>query len=311
MISRNDVVSLVNKELLKAFPVSDTQITPGPWRDIFDMLPSALWRSTMNSLHASGRFDEFGSGQDTPLKNPFQGANVTVTPVKFGERRSFDMETVDEVKAAIGTDIVEATNNWAEAYENTRNIQCADYIRNNDTTGYDGQVLFADAHPQRSRTLDGDTFDNNLATAATLEHSLVRTLIKTLQDTIAYGENGERMINPCTHIASGSWDVYMELATILKSTQKAGTMNNDMNMLATLPTVPVYWPQLKEASGGAQYIYGFRAKRGLIYANKKDLRIRAWMEEKSEELMGSATASGSAFHRDWRSAVRQRINALT
>lgn len=311
MIGRNDVISLVNKELLKAFPVSDAQITPGPWRDIFDLLPSALYRSVMNSLHASGRFEEFGSGQETPLVNPFQGANVTVTPVKFGQRRSFDFETVDEVIAAIGTDIREATNNWAEAYENTRNIQCADYIRNNDVTGYDGQVLFADSHPQRSRTTDGNTYDNNLATAVDLEHSSIRTLIGQLQDTIAYGENGERMINPCTHVASGDWAVYMELATILKSQQKAGTTNNDINMLATLPTLPTFWPQLKENSGGTPYVYGFRAKRGLIYVNKKDLRLRAWEEDKTEELQASATASGSPVHRDWRSAVRMRINPLT
>jgi len=310
MIGRNDVISLVNKELLKAFPVSDTQIVPGPWRDIFAILPSALWRSTMNSLHASGRFDEFGSGQETPLKNPFQGSNVTVIPVKFGERRTFDFETVAEVQAAIGLDIREATNNWAEAYENTRNIQCADYIRNNNVAGYDGQYLFADAHPQRSRTLDGATFANRNETAKDLEHSSVRALLKNLQDTIAYGENGERMLNPCSHVASGDWEVYMELATIMKSSQRAGTANNDINLLATQGINPVYWPQIKQDSG-LDYIYAFRAQRGLIYANKKDLRLRAWEEDKTEELQASATASGSAFHRDWRSASRQKVNALT
>lgn len=310
MIGRNDVVSFVNRELLKAFPVSDMQITPGPWRDIFDILPSALWRSTMNSLHASGRFEEFGSGQETPLKNPFQGANVTVTPVKFGERRTFDFETIAEVQAAIGTDIREATNNWAEAYENTRGYQAADYVRLNDTTGYDGQVLFSTAHPQRSRTLDGDSYANTNETALDVEYQTVRALLKRLQDTIAYGENGERMINPASHVASGDWEVFMEISTILKSTQKAGTANNDVNMLSTLGVQPLYWPQIKETSG-SPYLYAFRAKRGLIYANKKDLRIRAFEDEKTESLEGSATASGAAFHRDWRSAARQKHNALT
>ena len=310
MLGRNDVISLINAELMKCYGVADMQITPGPWREIFDITESKRYRSIMNAIHASGRFDGFGSGQETPLKNPFQGANVTVTPVKFGERRTFDIETENEVAAAIGVDIPEATANWAEAYENTRGYQAADYVRLNDTTGYDGQVLFSDSHPQRSRTLDGPTFDNNLGTAANVETSTVRNLIKTLQDTIAYGENGERMINTATHVASGDWAVYMEIATILKSTQKAGTGNNDINMLSTLGIQPLYWPQIKEASGTA-YLYAFRAKRGLIYANKVDMTLRAWFENRTEAAEASATASGAAVHRDWRSAVRQAHNALT
>ncbi len=310
MLGRNDVVSLVNRELLKVFAVADMQIQKGPWREIFDELSSALWRDTMNSLHASGRFEEYGSGQETPLGNVWQGANVTVTPVKFGERRAFDVETVDEVNAAVGIHIPEAANNWAEAYENMRNIYCANYIRNNDTAGYDGEFLFSDSHPQRSRTLDGGPYDNNLGTSGNVTHELVRGLIVNLQDTIAYGENGERIVNPCTHVASGDWAVYMELVTILQSTQRTGTANNDINVLSKLGVMPIYWPQVKEASG-TKYLYAFRAKRGLIWANKKDLRLRAWDENRTESIEASATASGAPFHRDWRSASRQAHNALT
>lgn len=313
-LGRGDVPDAVRKELIKLWPVSVDQVRPGIHRQLFFEMSSGTWQAQMAGMSASGKMRQYGSGTDVPLVAPFQTGLVKINPKQLGEARSFQYQTVQEVIAAVGTDLRNATDNWADAYETTRDLDCADQMTLNTVTGYDGKALFDTAHPQRSRFLDGNTYSNNLATAVPLDHDGVKALTGQMSDKIAYNEAGTRIMNIPTHVVASRWSDYHQAMAILQSLQRTGTADNDVNTLNRLGIAVEFWPFLTQgiADGSSstatpEFLHAFKAQKGLIYVLKSGIRIKAWEENKSNEVWASATFEGAMGWRDWRSACRQAI----
>ncbi len=312
-LGRGDVPDAVRAELLKLWPVSVDQVRPGVHRQIFFEMSSGRWQDQMAAMQASGKMRPYGSGTDVPTVAPFQTGLVKINPRPLGEARTFQFQTVQEVLAAIGTDLRSATDNWADSYENTRDSDCADTLRLNTATGYDTKAFFAADHPQRSKYQDGNTYSNTDTTGFALDHEGIKTLTGVMSDTIAYNEAGTRIMNMPTHIVTTRWKDFHQASAILLSQQRTGTADNDVNTLNQLGIQVLYWPVLSQGITGAatatnkEYVYAFKAQKGLIYVLKRGVRLKAWEREESDDLMASATFEGAMGWRDWRSGARQLI----
>jgi len=310
MLGRNDVPQAVQSELLKLWPAAASEVVPAEYRGIFQEISDGRYQVTLAAMQAASRFTQFGSGENIKNRDSFQGGSVTIVPVMLGEKVSFQFQTVEEVKAAIGTDITQAVNTWALAQENTRDLQCVDMLKGTDT-GYDGQALFSDAHPQRSRFLDGNNYDNNDATAASLSHSVVRDLLMLAEDTNAINESGDKMNRRVTHLVVTSMAQFLELLPIIESPQRAGTANNDVNPLGRLGIVPMLWRNL---AGSTEYLYAFSnlpGQTGLVYVNKQATVIETQRNFDTKAIESTAHLQGAAAWTDWRCATRKALSSVS
>ncbi len=311
-LGRNDVPEAVKSELLKLWPASAAQVTPAEYRGVFDILSDGRYQVILASLQAAARWTAFGSGTELPNRDPFQGGKVTIVPVMLGESRSFQFQTVEEVQAAIGTDLKSACDNWAMAQENTRDLQCTDMLKDDTTTGYDGKILFATDHPQMSRypSGGGTALSNTDATAAAITHAVVRDFVKLFEDTNGVTESGDKMNNKLTHLACTSMGQYMELLPVLRSVQRAGTANNDLNALNELGITPLFWRNL---AGATEYMYAFSrvpGAGGLVYVNKQDTIIETQRNFKTKMTEASAHLQGAPSYTDFRKVARKALSAL-
>ena len=310
-IGRGDVPQAVQSEMLKLWPVSASQVTPGQYNKVFEVMTDGRYQVTLAALQAAARFTPFGSGVELPNRDPFQGGKVTITPVMLGEKRSFQFQTVEEVMAAINTDLKLACDNWAAAQENTRDLQCSDMLKGS-ATGYDSKALFATDHPQMSRyaSAGGSTFSNTDATAAALSHAVVRDHIVVMEDTNAVTESGDKMDVKCTHLCVTSLGQLMELTPILGSNQRAGTANNDQNAIQQLGITPLLW---KNLAGATEYMYGFSrqpGQGGLVYINKQSTIIEAQRNFNTKMTEATAHLQGAPSWTDWRRANRKALTAV-
>ncbi len=307
-VGRNDVSDAITAELMKLWPASEMSAEPAFYRTIFDSMDFGRYRAIMANMNASGRFKTFGSGSNVPLSQPFQGGLVTITPVMLGEKREFEFQTVEEVQAAINTSLIEATNNWAEAAETTRDLQCADMLRLNTATGYDGQEFFDTAHPQRSRDLGGDTFGNLLANGVAITPDTLDVVLQRFEDTNAVGENGEKLRGwNATHLVATRWTDFHKLQAIVQSELRAATGNNDKNTIQNSYQVAL-WRSLVQSSG-TQHFYAFKAMKGLLYVNKQNVALESAYDFDSKNYMASAHLQGAAGWRNWRAGIRESLAA--
>ncbi len=314
-LGRNDVPDAVKSEILKLWPASVSQVTPADYGQVFDILTDGRYQVIMASLQAAARLKQFGSGVELPNRDPFQGGRVTVIPVMLGESRSFQFQTVEEVQTAIGTDLKNACDNWAMAQENTRDLQCTDMLKDTTTNGYDGKPIYDDAHPQLSRYPNGggSTFDNKDDTAAALTHATVRDFITLMEDTNAISESGDKINNKTTHIAVTSAGQYMELLPILRSVQRAGTANNDLNALNELGLIPLFWRNLAGAAASQEYMYAFSRQPGmggLVYVNKQNAIIETERNFKTKMVEASIHLQGAPAWTDFRKTARKALSAV-
>lgn len=308
-IGRGDVPDAVKSELLKLWPASVEQVTPAHYRDLFEVISDGRYQVTLAAMNAASRFREFGSGEQLPVRNPFQSGPVTITPVMLGEKRSFQFQTVEEVKAAIGTDLKMATDTWAMAQENTRDLQCATMLKGSDT-GYDGKALFAADHPQVSRFGAGNTYDNDDGTAEAITHSVVRNLLVLHEDTNAVSEGGDKSNKQVTHLVVTSMAQLMELLPIVESPQRAGTANNDVNPIARLGMKPVLWRNL---AGSTEYLYSVTAiagQKGLVYINKQNAMIDTQNNFDTKEIEASCHLQGKPAWISWQCITRKALSAV-
>lgn len=308
-LGRNDVPQAVQSELLKLWPAAAASVVPAEYRGIFQEISDGRYQVVLASLQAASRFTQFGSGEKIRNRDAFQGGSVTITPVMLGEKVSFQFQTVEEVRAAIGTDLAQAVNTWALAQENTRDLQCTDMLKGTDT-GYDGQALFSDSHPQRSRFLDGATYDNNLATAAGLNHATVRDLLTRAEDTNAVNEAGDKMNRRVTHLVVTSMGQFLELLPVIESPQRSGNANNDVNPLGRLGIIPMLWRNL---AGSTEYLYAFSnipGQGGLVYVKKQETMIETQRDFDTKQIESTAHLQGAPAWTDWRCATRQALSAV-
>lgn len=308
-LGRNDVPQAVQSQLLKLWPAAASQVVPQTFRQVFEVISDGRYQVTLAAVEAAARWREFGSGQPMPNRDPFQSGSVTITPVMLGESRTWQFQTIEEVMAAIGTDLKQACENWASAEENTRDLQCTKMLKGTDT-GYDGKALYATDHYQQSRFQTGGPYSNADATAASLSHAVVRDFLTLVEDTNAITESGDKMNCAVTHMVCTSMGQFLELLPIIESPQRAGVANNDVNPLGRLGIKPVLWRNL---AGSTEYLYAFSyqpGQRGLVYVNKQDTLIETERNFKTKMTESTAHLQGLPSWTEWRKTARKALSAL-
>ena len=307
MAGRGDVPQAVQSELLKLWPVAVSQIVPAIYNQVFQLITDGRAFVKLAAVQAAARFRQFGSGTPLPNRDPFQGGMVVVTPIMLGEKRSFQFQTIEEVQAAIGTDLKAACDNWAMAQENSRDLQAVGMLEDTTTTGYDGVTLFNSAHPQQSRYAAGSLYSNQNLVSVSLTHQAVRDHVAMMEDTNAVTESGDKMNCKATHLAVTGVAQYLELLPIIGSQQRAGTANNDLNALAQLGITPLLWRNLDQAQ---QCMYGFSnmpGAGGLIYVNKQSTVIKTQENFETQEIESIAFLQGMPAWTDWRRVNKTQL----
>lgn len=101
---------------------------------------------------------------------------------------------------------------------------------NSSYLGGDGKALVATDHP-----IVGGTFSNQLSTAAALSQTSLEQML--IQIRGAVDNNGKRIRLQPKQIVTGSANVY-QAEVLLKTSQRTGTANNDINPIVSMKELP-------------------------------------------------------------------------
>lgn len=306
---QNDITAALDSAIRVLVPAAAEGVDLGKSRQLFNEIQDGRNTIKLGSIHGEGEFQGYQAGENIPNQAVFEGAPITLYPQKKGGAKSFDFSTVEEVAAAQNGDLRQLADNWADGRERTRDKMCAYPIKNNSTI-YDTKALFATDHPQMSKSGAGSTYSNLDATVVAVSTESVRTILKTMAETIAYGENGQPISNEATHLVVHNWEDFQELLAVLKSTQKAGGAQNDINTLNELGLTPLYWRELAPASGAARYMYAVNTRRGqngLLYWDKAPFTIETWYDPKARTYWTSGGFEGVAAINNFRSICRKQV----
>ncbi len=313
LTAENDVSSALNSALLELIPAALDQMDLGLWRRFFRSTPDGRASVLLNGVHTTGRFQEQPIGQKTPEGMTFEGAPLTITAVRFSEKKVFDGKTVAEVEAAKNGSLQDAVIDWAAQGERTTDLRATDFLRST-SNGYDGVPLYSASHPQMSKTGAGDTFSNTNATATAVSDDMVKALLALFEETNAIGENGEKVTWKATDlVATNHVDLY-ELTTVLKSVGRAGVVNNDINVLPIINQglQASEWRELTPTSGTTRYLHVFNnrpGQNGLRYIEQSPLVTNAWYDPDAEQYFYKASLSGGFGCTNWRCTARQKTTA--
>ncbi len=183
-------------------------------------------------------YQSYAGTQNWQVKNEMQNANqdtfeladlIVTEHTPYGVEIIMSREMIDDSKY---DEVMDMTRDAGHAGRNTVETNSAAVLDNAFTTAqYDGKAMCANDHPYAKTGLSGT--QSNLATGAISDENIKNglKLFNTLND-----EAGKRIrMRPdkfITH-ANNQWDV----ATIFQSSLRAGTGNNDKNVLPNLEFV--------------------------------------------------------------------------
>lgn len=307
MISNNDVTEALKVELWRYFGEAINKYQDAVYPKVFYPMDSPRETIKLGRMWGTGQWTRPGKFNPFPQRDPFEGAEQTVTPEPLGEERSFNYRTVQDVLAA-GHDVMAAADNWAQMSVVSTDGYCADYIHDNKTI-YDAQTLFATAHPRRSKTNDGGTYSNDYTPAGNvgITDDTVRDVLTLLVDTNAYGENGERLSIVPAYLLCSTYKQFLSARAVLQSVQQAGTINNDINVLRGLAD-PLFWGRLAQTGDPSKYWYACTAPmpNGLCSDEQQGVQIDTWQVPNPKTLKAVANKYFGAGCGDWRTIMRSK-----
>lgn len=248
-----------------------------------------IWQSS--ELHDMPLFSEVPEGTDYSFQRPRQGANKTLTPVKFGLGFSISEEAVDDGKFDF---IADAIRKMAKSARESQEIQAMNILNNgfSSETVADGLALFHAAHTLPS----GLTFRNKLSVAADLSQSSLDTALSDFE-TQFIGDSGiiYRMAPRVLLVHSSQRRYAMEL---VGSDLKPDTMNNNLNSLKGEGLRVVSSPHLTDTD--AWFLLAEPSMTGLRVISRKPIETKAG-------------GSDSGFVNDsilYKSRYREKIGAI-
>lgn len=183
-----------------------------------------IWQSS--ELHDMPLASEIPEGTDYSFSKPNQGANKTLTMVKYGLAFSISEESVADGKFDF---ISDAVRKMAKSTRESQEIQAMNIFNNGFTGGSettaDGVEVFGSAHTLPS----GLTFSNILTTAADLSRTSLAQAISDFE-TRFVGDSGiiYRLVPRNLVVHSSSRLTAKEL---IGSDLKPDTMDNNMNSI--------------------------------------------------------------------------------
>ena len=201
---------------------SELEQHPSRREELFKIVSTErdIWQSS--ELHDMPLFAEIPEGTDYSFNRPRQGANKTLSPVKYGLGFSISEEAVDDGKFDY---IADAIRKMAKSARESQEIQAMNIFNNGFSSELvaDGLSLFNAAHTLPS----GLTFRNQLSVAADLSVSSLDTALTDFE-TQFIGDSGIiYRIMPRNLVVHPSQRRYaMEL---IGSDLKADGMDNNIN----------------------------------------------------------------------------------
>lgn len=223
-----------------------------------------IWQSS--EIHDMELFNEVPEGSEYDFRRPKQGANKTLSMVKYGLGFSISEEMVDDGKFDM---IAEMVKKLGRSAKESQEIQAMNIFNNgfSTETTADGVSLYNAAHTLPS----GLTFRNQLASAADLS---VTSLDQAITDfeTVFIGDSGIIYnLKPKMLLVHPSNRKYaMEL---IGSELKADTADNNMNSLGQEGLRVVSSPHLTDSD--AWFLQGEPSDTGLRIISRKPIETKA------------------------------------
>lgn len=130
-------------------------------------------------------------------------------------------------------------------------------------TGGDGVSLVNSAHP-----ISGGTFSNVLATAAALSQTSLEQLLIQIRNAV--DNSGKRIRLKPKQIVTGPSNVY-QAEVLLKSAQRTGTANNDINPIVSMKELPGGQANLARISSTTAWFIQTDAPEGMKLLMRRKL----------------------------------------
>ncbi len=295
MFLRNQYSDLFGTSMLPALEElfrSELEQHPSRREELFKIVSTDrdIWQSS--ELHDMPLFSEVPEGTDYSFQRPRQGANKTLTPVKFGLGFSISEEAVDDGKFDY---IADAIRKMAKSARESQEIQAMNIFNNgfSSETVADGLALFHAAHTLPS----GLTYRNKLASPADLSVTSLDTALSDFETQFIGDSNIIYRIQPKTLVVHSSQRRYaMEL---IGSDLKADSMDNNMNSLKQEGLRVVSSPHLTDTD--AWFLCAAPMETGLRIISRKPIETKAGGQD-------------SGFVNDsilYKSRYREKIGAIS
>jgi phage major head subunit gpT-like protein len=245
---------------------SELEMHPSRREDLFKVVSTQrdIWQSS--ELHDMGLFKEIAEGSDYSFERPRQGANKTLSPVKYGLGFSISEEAVDDGKFDF---IADAVRKMAKSARESQEISAMNIINNgfSGTTTADGVALFSTAHTLPS----GLTFRNRASSDVDLSPAALDAALVDFE-TQFIGDSGiiYRLAPKVLLVHPSSKRYAME---IVGSDLRADTMDNNMNSLKSDGLRVVSSPHLSDSD--AWFLLSEPANTGLRIVSRKPIETKA------------------------------------
>jgi hypothetical protein len=232
-----------------------------------------IWQSS--ELHDMPLLQQLSEGQDYSFEAPPQGANKTMSPVKYGLGFSISEEAVDDGKFAF---IADAVAKLAKSAKESQEIQAMNIFNNgfSSETTADGVALFSSSHTLPS----GGTIRNQLSSAADLSKTSLEQMLIDFE-TQFVGDSGiiysippkYLVVHPSNKRAAKEL-IQSELSptTVLNSTNGITNVNN-INSLRDDNLTVVSSPHLTDSD--AWFLTAAPEETGLRVISRKPIETKA------------------------------------
>lgn len=232
-----------------------------------------IWQSS--ELHDMPLFKQMSEGQDYSFEAPPQGANKTMSPVKYGLGFSISEEAVDDGKFAF---IADAVAKLAKSAKESQEIQAMSIFNNgfSSETTADGVALFASNHSLPS----GTTIRNQLSSPSDLSDTSLRQMLVDFE-TQFVGDSGiiykiapkYLVVHPDNkRLAKELIGSELSTATVTNSTTGITNVNN-MNALREDGLIVVSSPHLTDSD--AWFLTAAPEETGLRIISRKPIETKA------------------------------------
>lgn len=245
---------------------SELDMHPSRREELFKVVSTDrdIWQSS--ELHDMPLFAEIPEGTDYSFKRPKQGANKTMSVVKYGLGFSISEEAVDDGKFDF---IADAVRKMARSARESQEIAAMNIINNGFTTSTtaDGLSLFNAAHTLPS----GLTFRNRASVDVDLSPSSLDAALTDFE-TQFIGDSGIiYRVMPKVLVVHPSQKRYA--LELIGSELKADTPNNNMNSLKEDGLRIISSPHLVDTD--AWFLMADPSETGLRIVSRKPIETKA------------------------------------
>lgn len=240
---------------------------PSLREQLFKVIPHDrdIWQSSES--HDMPLFNQVDEGSDYTFKAPKQGANKTLSIVKYGLGGSISKEMIEDGKFDMVGDMV---RKLVKSGRESQEIQAMNMFNNGFTseTTPDGQYLFSASHVAGP---SGLTFRNQLSTPSDLSASTLDTMLTDFA-TQFYGDSGIfYSVAPKVLLVHPSNFKYAK--ELVGSDLKPDTAENNMNSLKEPGLRVVQSPHLTDSD--AWFLLSEPLEHGLRIISRAPLAAEA------------------------------------